>query len=226
LTPSFAQLTREGGDSRERYLKSVAYLTGVAWPFYAVTAVVAYPAIVVLFGPAWGDAAVVAQVLCLGHALYATWATATQLMMGLGKVDTILRGELIQQPLRVALVLVTAQWGLAALAWGQVFVFAVAGIVYLRWVCPIIGASFMELAQAMKPSAQVTAATIIPVVIVFYLSGERVDSNLARLVASAFAAGVSWLTAIVVTGHPLRHEIMRVLPRSWQMSAPSVQRGR
>jgi O-antigen/teichoic acid export membrane protein len=210
LTPSFAHASRTGSDVKSQYLKSVAYLTALGWPFYGVMAIVAHPIIVFLFGPLWGDAAPVARVLCLGYAVHATWATATQVIMGLGKVRTILRGELIQQPVRFALILAAAQWGLVEVAWAQTITLTVAGIIYFRFVCTLLDVSVVQILRAMRPSVTVTIWTIVPAASLAAVTDSHVPSVGAHLALVGAGAAAGWLVGIATSGHPLKRELRRI----------------
>jgi O-antigen/teichoic acid export membrane protein len=210
LVPGFAHIHRSGGDLKGQYLKSVTYLTGLAWPFYAVMALVAEPVIVVLFGPAWAEAATVTRVLCLAHAIYTTWSTSTQVIIGLGKINKMLTGEMVQQPLRIALVFVAAQWGMVEVAWAQVATMTVAAVLYFHRVFPLLEISMRDILRATRPSALVAVWTIVPVAAMFYMTETWIGSASARLAAVALTAVLAWVSGIAVVDHPLKSELLRV----------------
>jgi O-antigen/teichoic acid export membrane protein len=206
LLPGFALSHRTGRDIKGPYLKSVAYMTAVAWPFYGVLAITAHPLILLTFGPAWIEAAPVARVLCLAGAVYATWSTSTQVIMGLGHMNKMVSGELIQQPMRIMFVLVATQWGLMAVAGAQVATMILGGVVYLKRLFPLIGISFLDIMHATIRSAAVTVCTLVPAAAVLYLATGHVGSFL-QLVLVGLTSIIAWLAAIIVAGHPLKREL-------------------
>lgn len=54
--PAFAREHRETGTAPQLFLKSLVYLTGISWPFFAAGVLLAFPIIRILFGDQW-DAA-------------------------------------------------------------------------------------------------------------------------------------------------------------------------
>src|SRR3546814_3774220 len=65
LLPAFAAKLRQGHALKDSYLRGVAYLTAVGWPFSVVLALLAHPILRVLFGPQWDAAVPLVQILCL-----------------------------------------------------------------------------------------------------------------------------------------------------------------
>src|SRR3546814_9326477 len=53
LLPAFAAKLRQGHALKDSYLRGVAYLTAVGWPFSVVLALLAHPILPVLFGTQW-----------------------------------------------------------------------------------------------------------------------------------------------------------------------------
>ncbi len=211
LLPGFASAHRAGGDLKGAYLKSVTYMTGVAWPFYGVLALTAEPLIRVLFGPAWIEAAPIAAALCVSGAVYAIWLTSTQVIMGLGHVRKILTGELLMQPVRILLVLVAVQWGLMAVAGAQVATMVLGGAIYLGYLCPLLRISLLDIVRAMRPSAMVTACTLIPAVVAMQAGSHRLTFLPLTLSLVAMVSTSAWLIAIMGTGHPLKREVLAAL---------------
>src|SRR3546814_13584426 len=69
LLPAFAAKLRQGHALKDSYLRGVAYLTAVGWPFSVVLALLAHPILPVLFGPPWDAAVPLVQLLCLAGAI-------------------------------------------------------------------------------------------------------------------------------------------------------------
>jgi O-antigen/teichoic acid export membrane protein len=216
LVPEFAHIHRSGGDLRGRYLQSVTYVTGLAWPFYAVMALTAEPVIVAMFGPAWAEAATVTRVLCLAHAVHTISSTSTQVIIGLGGIGKILAGELIQQPLRVVLVFMGAQWGMVEVAWAEVAAMMVAAILYFSRVFSLIDISILDVVRATRLSAAVTFWTIVPVGAVWYALGDWGRGLGFQVAVVALTASLGWVCAIFVTGHPFKAELQRLDP--WKVA--------
>jgi O-antigen/teichoic acid export membrane protein len=60
--PAFADQYRAGIDMRPDYGRAAALMTGLAWPFYGMLALLAQPVIRLLYGRQWDEAVVIAQI--------------------------------------------------------------------------------------------------------------------------------------------------------------------
>lgn len=97
--PAFADQYRAGIDMRPDYGRAAALMTGLAWPFYGMLALLAQPVIRLLYGRQWDEAVVIAQILCVGGAVMAVVILGGPLLTAIGQVRANLWREIaIQVP--------------------------------------------------------------------------------------------------------------------------------
>src|SRR3546814_12539477 len=116
LLPAFAAKLRQGHALKDSYLRGVAYLTAVGWPFSVVLALLAHPILRVLFGPQWDAAVPLVQILCLAGAITPFVHLGRPLFIALGRIDLGLRIQLVVQPLEIGHSLAAALPGLVWVA--------------------------------------------------------------------------------------------------------------
>ena len=212
ILPFFAQLRREEGDVRQAYGMAIAYLTVIAWPFFAVVGLLSLPIIRVLYGPQWDVSAPVAQVLCLMGAVAVLATFAGDVMIAHGKVGQATASQVLTQPVRVLAVLAASPFGLVAIAWALVLVECYTVAVTSRRLHAVTAVGFMDVMRAAWKSFLVTlASTIAPAVMVLSLDPGRHAWLEVTLGGAGALAG--WLAAILWTGHPARDHLYQA--RDW-----------
>jgi O-antigen/teichoic acid export membrane protein/aminoglycoside phosphotransferase (APT) family kinase protein len=125
--PYFTSALREEGRLVAPYVKSVSYMTYIGWPFLLFTGVYSAELIRVLYGPQWGQSALVAKLICLAGAIEITHVYAKEALIAVGRPD---RGNWLQianQLTRVIGIVAGAQFGLMGVGVGLV-VAALVGV--------------------------------------------------------------------------------------------------
>ena len=222
ILPYFAQLRRDKADMVEPYKLAITHLTGFAWPFFAVLALLAFPIVRTLYGDNWDVSIPVVRILCLA-AVISTLATfAADVMIAYGHIKVVTVMQLMSQPVRVAAVLGGAMFGLEAVAVGLVLAEAIALAISSRMLFRTNGVPFNDVLRATGKSALVTAiAAIGPALVV--LAWPHGQLIWAELLAGGLAALCGWLAAIVLTGHPIRQHMEQAQVRFWP-TAPWAKR--
>ena len=106
--PAFAGAHRRGESIADPFLRSVALVTVFAWPFYGLMSVYSLEIIDLLFGHQWLPAAPLVPIFCGAGAVAALNALTPNLLVAVGRIDLLMRVELLMQPLRVLLIFVAA----------------------------------------------------------------------------------------------------------------------
>ena len=218
--PAFSAQLRNGGGNRQSFCYATALMTGIAWPFYGVLAILAFPIVRILFGPQWDAAVPVVQLLAAAHMIRVPTMLAPQLIIAQGRPRLALAREALVQGLRVAIVLICAVHGFLAVAAGQLVVTLCALIVDFAIVRRIIGVSGLDMLRACLPSLGLAlSACIAPLAVTLFYPPmpDRVWLPLAVALAGGLAG---WMAALLVLPHPLRGEwriLLRFLPspRIW-----------
>lgn len=211
--PFFARDVRETGTPRRGLLASIAYITGLGWPFLLCMAVAAYAAIRLMYGPQWMAAVPLAQVLCLVAAIELVFFASKEALLSMGQARDGNTLQMSVQSMRVVSLLAAVPFGLQAACWGLV-VAAIGGAVHSYWMLGRHAmVSLRELLMVLARSAQVSVATALPLLIIVLVwpIGEH---NYLMVAAGGTAACLPcWLGALRWARHPLWPEITSLLSR-------------
>ncbi len=209
--PAFASGHRAGLDLKEPYLKAIATLTLFAWPFYAFLALMAYPIIRIMFGDQWDAAVPLAQILALGGMVFALWALAGQILLGMGKIDELLKARLIVLVIRLVTIFWGASYSITHVAVGQVIYYALSYFVFHHFMKPFVAVSHGAMIAATWKSLLVTvSSSIVPLLVLVYLEPGP-DNLWTPLIIAGCGMGVGWLGGIFLFRHSFAEEIANAL---------------
>ncbi|TAN03005.1 MAG: lipopolysaccharide biosynthesis protein [Rhodanobacteraceae bacterium] len=211
--PAFAREHRETGQAPQLFVKSLAYLTGISWPFFAAGIVLAFPIIRTLFGNQWDAAVPLMRWLCGAAIVGTTMYQCNSFLVALGHVNTVTRVEVTYQSARIGITVAAAFVSLAAVAAVQILVYLIATTLYYRAMRRRAGVSVVECAQAVMPSALATLATCaVPIAVVAW-PGFVQEHRVAALALAMIGGCAGWLVAIRASRHPLLGELRRIIDR-------------
>ncbi|MGE5767373.1 MAG: lipopolysaccharide biosynthesis protein [Bacteroidota bacterium] len=217
LLPAFAAKLRLGHALKESYLRGVAYLTAVGWPFSVVLALLAHPVLRVLFGPQWDAAVPLVQILCIAGALTPFVHLGRPLFIALGRIDLSLRIQLVVQPLKLGLVILAAFHGLVWVAAALCLPPLLNAWLAHRHLARLLGYSAGDLLAAVARSAGVTLASAAAPLLVVLTLGAQPEHSLLALALGGGGAALGWLAGVIACGHPARSELTmaaaRLFPR-------------
>lgn len=205
--PYFAQKDRGGADVLEGFLRAVAYLTAIIWPFAVLLGFMAYPAIRILFGPQWDAAVPLVRWLCIGVIIGAPFALLGSVMPAVGQMRILSVGVFISVVCKIALILVGASYGLEYVAIAVVASSCIGALVSFTLLRKAIGLRLLPLLRAISRSFALAVASGIGPALVYVLA--TIDANhlwlpLAVALVTAFAG---WIAAVALTSHPLKAEV-------------------
>lgn len=211
--PAFAREHRETGTAPQLFLRSLVYLTGVSWPFFAAGVVLAFPIIRVLFGSQWDAAVPLMQWLCAAAIVGTLTYQCNQFLIALGHVGAVTRIEVQYQSMRVGMTIAAAFYSVTAVAAVQVLVYIVATVLYYRRLHSYEPLSVDKCARALIPSMAVTITTCIAPAVVAFWPG-LVQQHMIPALCGAVAAGCAgWLVGARIVRHPLLDEFRRAASR-------------
>ncbi len=217
--PALAAKTRAGDDLKAFYIRAMTYVTGLAWPFYAVLALMAFPVIRIMFGDQWDAAVPLVRILTLAGVIGTTFSLSGSLMMARGNVGAILRLEIVIQISRVILLVLASLHSLEAVAWSVCGTYFIAGVANNWMLRRLIALPMRKLFKALVPSVVVTAfSVVVPVLTILFLDVEG-EGMILSLALALMGAGLGWLLAIHVTNHPIKGELRGL----WAKLAPAVR---
>lgn len=211
VLPYYAQMRREGRSLGQPYLMSVSQLTAVAWPFFSVLLLLAYPVTRGLYGAQWDVSVPIARVLCVSGAISAIGLFASQAMVAGGHVRSATLCNMIVQPLRIVAVLGAATHSLMAIAIALVAAEA-AGLIATCWfLSRTIGVHPGQIARACGGSAVITLCSLVVPMLVWLAGSDNPSHTWSALVTGGLGALLGWIGGLALTGHPLGEHVLPLL---------------
>jgi lipopolysaccharide exporter len=209
--PAYSKAHRESVAIEPLYVKSVASVTVIAWPFYGFVAMYALEMLRLMFGPQWDSAATLVPVFCLAGAFAATTNLITSVLMAVGRIDLVTRTELLFQPLRAAAIVVVALAfeSLLACALAYLLAFALYVPFIYHFKAKALPTDWAALIEQLSKSMVVTAgALVLPASLSAWahLQQPAYSGHPLLLLAAAALAFPSWLISLHLSKHPVTQD--------------------
>ena len=208
----FAAAEGDRNRLREKYLVALGALTGLSWPALAAAIVLAGPLILGLFGPNWGEAVHLAQILAVGAIIHAASALSQQVHVSVGEAKLLLKRESYLSALRIALLVITATISVEAVAYGFVAMLAMSFVVnqgLLRRSFAITAGDFL---RATWKSAAVALIVGGAAWAALQWRPSQMGDALALMVFGSLSAAV-WAIGLFALRHALYAEVVRIVGR-------------
>jgi len=212
VMPYFAKVDRGRGKVSRAYTSSVSMVTVVGWPFLAVMAILAFPAIRLIYGDQWLAAVPLAKVLCLACAIELLFLPSREALLACGEAR---RASLLQVQIVVPQLLglmLVFPFGLMGAAWGLVAA-AMVGLLLSQWHLRGLGVTSRRLIRACFPSAALALTCAVPLFMLAQLMPPDESNYLIWGLGGGAFAAVIWLLGLWLMGHPLWLEIVKTAAR-------------
>jgi O-antigen/teichoic acid export membrane protein len=218
MLPKFAAEYRSETLTAENYLQRNRFVTGLLISIYAISAALAEPLVLLLFGSQWREAVPIAQVLCLIPLVALPYSLMKTAASASGRVSELARLELWCMGARLAAILAGAQYSLLAIAilmLVEVLVYAAAlnriGVKLMKLNGRVLykscyGDYAVGFISGSAAWAAATTSRFIPI------SGSA--SELTALICGSIVGLTVWLMAIRRLNGPLFIELIQ-----WQRLA-------
>lgn len=213
IYPAFASYSRGGRDANMLFAKSIAYMTAVAWPFYIFAAIMAEPIILAAFGSQWLRAVPILRILAVAAAISTLNLYTHKLLMAVGHINSVVKIQLVTQPVRIGLIIVAALYSLEAVAATQVVAAAFGIVLTYRQLGKRLGVQFGHTLKATGRSAVMTLVSNVPTVLVVAAYATGQIGPWVALVVSGIGWGLGWLLGAWATKHPILGEVGAALSR-------------
>ncbi len=224
ILPLFSASARDGHDMKRLYLQTIAYMAGLAWPFFAVLAVLASPLIRLLYGQQWDASAPLVRIMCVSAAVFCLFGMARDLFVAMGQVRLRAQLEAVSVPLRIAGIIVAAPFGLEAVAWSITATAMLRSALLYRSLAALTGMRVAELGHSVARSAGVTLLAVAGPALVMLWPQSAVARPAVLLGMAGLAALASWVAGIILLNHEIKPDLMaasrqlmrRLLPKPAQ----------
>jgi O-antigen/teichoic acid export membrane protein len=210
----FAQLSktfRETGAIRETYLRGLEMILALMWPLVVGLAVLARPAINIIYGPKWGEAALPLSLLMFAQFVTLSFGMNWELFVIRDETAKQTKYETIRSLIGLVFFAAGSMINLGAATLGRVLEALVGAVIYLPKMTKLSDARPHELTKIYVKSAGLTVAAVAPSVAIMIAYGWSATTP-RPIVALGVATGVIlWLAALRYSRHPLLDEILRVI---------------
>ncbi len=200
---------RERGELRTTFLRGLQMITACMWPLLVGLAVLARPAIHILYGEKWLAAAaplsclLLAQVLVLGYGM--NWELFV-LRHELGKQTRI---EIFRLLVQLVCFTIGCQFGLAGAAMGTVLASAVGVVVYAPHMHRLSDTPHGELRRIYVQSGVLTLVAVAPSLALMVANNWSPRTSPLSISLCICLGIVLWLILLALLRHPFFDELRR-----------------
>ena len=211
--PHFSAHVRAGKDIGPSYLRAIRYLTGVAWPFFAMLGISAWVLVPVLYGPQWEASIPILEILCVGEILLTPFYLQNRLFVATGRVRLELLRSSLAVSAKVAPLILLAPYGLVAVAIGYLGSYLIAAGVALWMLQKHFGIGLEALVVAMRQSFMVLLLAGGSTFLTAWWCKAQGMGDLPTLALLSLVMLSAWLSSIYAIRHPIHEEIQRIRGR-------------
>ena len=208
--PLFAARAREGdgqGGAELVYLRTISYMTALAWPFFFFLACMALPLVKLLYGPQWLGCVPLIRIMCLSSAVYSMFSMARYLFVATGQLHAQVRLDAWAGASKVALLLAAAPFGLVAVAWAVVLSNVLRSWLVYGCLRRLSSLDWRTLARAVRKSLLLCGvSSVAPLAALLWLPVDT--PALLALTGTALATLLCWLAGLFLLKHELAGEFL------------------
>ncbi len=209
--PMLATQVREGADIRRSYVQALSYISVVYWPAQIVVALLAYPAVHIILGEGWMEAAPIVALSSLASLFWFPVILTYPLLMALGANRDAFLSNLISRAFSAGILCFAAFHGLMAVVLSQFISLPLQMLVSFIYVHRHVQFSYRVLGVALLRSALVAVLTLLLPLAMVAADGFSLEIPWAKGVLIGIVAVISWLVAVLATRHPFSAEVLPVL---------------
>ncbi|WP_292272636.1 oligosaccharide flippase family protein [Marinobacter sp.] len=212
--PYFSEIKNKGKDVVAAYRHASELIAGVVWPVLAVASVASLPAIRLMFGDQWDQAAPIATVAAFWAILRSAHVMAPNALVAVGKEGSMLVKEVI---VFTVFLLVTSiayhQAGLMGVAYAFVFA-GLAEFLISSWFMKYkVGVGFLPYCIGMSSSVVVALVCWATTKALDWYMPFEDTSPVVVLIYIIVILPPVWLASIHFLKHPLREQVEAIFRR-------------
>jgi len=208
LLPALARQNQAGVHLKPSYLLALSHMSAVQWPILLCLALLAEPAVLILYGEQWKEVAPLVRIMALAAlALFPAFMTYPTLV-ALGRVRDTLWMSLISLPPSMLLIFVASPFGLETVAATQLISAPLQVFIAVSFIGRRIGVSWVDIAAAVWRSIIVAiCSSAVPALVIVLQGGFSFSISHSALALALAGAAAGWLVGVLLSGHPLREEL-------------------
>ena len=207
--PYFAEQNRSGSSMLQDWRHSTAILHSFTIPFFATLAISASTAIPVLFGDQWQQSIPVLQILAISAVFESSSSLTRQILTAAGRVQQLLGLDLFGLTLRVALILLSAPYGLYPVALTYAGASVLLACIRTKMLHNQLNFSLNDLLYTYKWSLLPTILIALPALLI----QESSTDPILKVVLLALAFATIWPTANLLGENPSGKELRKLFSK-------------
>lgn len=210
MLPYLAGAEREGRDMRAQLIQVLDNVVSVSLFIIGLTAALAQPAIVLLYGTQWEAVIPLAQLLCIAMILRCTFPTLGAALVARGQVGVLMNIQIIATASKFALLIPTSYFGLT---YGVIGFTAAEGlnlILLLHYARRSQLFSWRDLLPIYIRNVPIAALGILPSALIVQLQAppEQPLALLIYLSAAGLMSCGAWFAALMAFDRPPKQELL------------------
>lgn len=209
--PALASEVRAGSNLKHTLLQAYCYITALYWPALAEMVMLAHPLVRLALGTQWDQVVPLVQIMGVATAVWFPVVLSQPLLLAIRAMRDAFLSNLIALPLSALVLCIASTQGVEVMAASQLVTTPFQMYIALKFVRRHVPFSWIELARAVRPSAIVTAFSVLPVLVVIGLAGFHFDLPLPIAITAGLLSAVGWLIAIRLVSHPVSAEIRLIV---------------
>ncbi len=209
----FSRCEREGVPLRERYLKILELMTGLLWPLFAGVAILAGPAVHLIYGAKWTAAAPPLALLCIASMVLVSTTMSWEVFVVKGETGRQARFEFIRTAFGTSIFVAACFYSLEAAAATRIADALFAQYLYRPHLERMTTAKRSEFVSVYGRSAIAGLFAVAPALAVMAYWRFSTTTPLPQLGAAVVAGGIAWLVALRMMDHIIYHELRTVTAR-------------
>lgn len=210
--PYFSEIKNKGKDVVAAYRHASELIAGVVWPVLAVASVASLPAIRLMFGDQWDQAAPIATVAAFWAILRSAHVMAPNALVAVGKEGSMLVKEVI---VFTVFLLVTSiayhQAGLMGVAYAFVFAGFAEFLISSWFVKHKVGVGFLPYCIGMSSSVVVALVCWGTTKALDWYMPFEYTSPVVVLIYIIVVLPPVWFASIYLLKHPLMEQVETIL---------------
>lgn len=211
---TFAQMSkvfRETGELKHTFMQSFYVILSAMWPLLVVLAILAKPALVILYGEQWTGAALPFTILLIAHVINLTFGMNWELFVIRDRLQVQTRYEIGRSLVGLLLFSLGCLVGLGAAAAGRLGDALIGSALYFPWLSRLSGARYGEILAVYRRAGLITVAAALPPLALMIATGWSAHPPILWLVASVLLGLVAWVGTLRWLRHPLLTEAALIL---------------
>jgi O-antigen/teichoic acid export membrane protein len=220
LLPALTRQAGEGVHLKSSYLLALSHMSALQWPILLCLALLAEPAVLILYGEQWIEVAPLARIMALAALVMFPAFMTYPTLVALGRVRDTLWMSLISLPPCMLLIFAALPFGLEAVAATQFISAPFQVFIAISFIRRRINVSWAEIARAVGRSVVVTlCSAVAPALVIVIQGGFSFGISHPALAFALAGAAAGWLAGLVLSGHPLLEEVgngMKLVRRNFR----------